>query len=134
MADQKSILLFDGVCNLCNGFVKFIIKHDKNNIFKFAALQSDEAKKLLQKFNLPSKDLSTLVLIKNGEYFIKSNAVFEIIKQLGGLWKLLMIFKIFPKQILNFIYDRVANMRYKILGKQESCMVPSKEIIEKFIL
>ena len=99
MADQKSILLFDGVCNLCNGFVKFIIKHDKNNIFKFAALQSDEAKKLLQKFNLPSKDLSTLVLIKNGEYFIKSNAVFEIIKQLGGLWKLLMIFKIFPKQM-----------------------------------
>lgn len=126
--------MFDGVCNLCNGFVKFIIKHDKDEIFRFAALQSAAGEKLINQFNVPAKGLDSLILLKGDHYFIKSEAVFEIIKHLNGGWKLLLVFKIFPKSFRDFIYDRVASIRYKVLGRRESCMLPTKELMKRFIV
>ena len=126
--------MFDGVCNLCNGFVKFVIERDKKNLFKFASLQSDAGKNMLQKFNLPAESLTTLILLRGDKYFIKSNAFFEVVKQLGGGWKMLLVLKIFPRAFRDFVYDGVASIRYKVMGKRETCMVPTKEISEKFIL
>ena len=127
-------MLFDGVCNLCNGFVKFLIERDKNDLFKFASLQSDAGKNLLKKFNLPTESLTSLVLLKDDKYYLKSNAFFEIVKQLNGGYKLLLILKIFPRVFRDFVYDRVASIRYKVMGRRETCMVPTKEIAKKFIL
>lgn len=88
---------------------------------------------MLQKFNLPTESLTTLILLRGDKYFIKSNAFFEVVKQLDGGWKMLLVLKIFPRVFRDFIYDRVASIRYKILGKRESCMLPSKEIMKRFI-
>ena len=114
--------------------MKFVINHDKISIFKFASLQSDAGKNLLQKYNLPTESLTSLVLLKDDKYYLKSNAFFEIIKQLNGGYKLLLILKVFPRVFRDFIYDRVASLRYKVMGKRETCMVPTKEIAEKFII
>lgn len=133
MSASSPILLFDGVCNLCNGFVKFIIKNDKKGVFRFAALQSPAGEKLIQQHNIQTGGLDSLILLKDNKYFIKSEAVFEIIKYLSSGWKLLFIFNIFPKKFRDFIYDQIASKRYKVLGKRESCMIPTKETMQRFI-
>ena len=111
---ERLIVLFDGVCNLCNGFVQFIIKRDPNAKFKFGALQSKSGQALLKKYNLPSDDLNSLVLIVDDNYFLKSSAGLRILKELGGFWKLFYILMIFPKPLRDFVYDLIAKTRYKI--------------------
>lgn len=132
--ENNLIVIYDGICNLCNWSVNFIIKRDKNNKFKFAALQSNFVNN-----NFPSlKDLNTktssVLLLKNKEIFRKSDAVFEIIKLLDSPAKYLLVFKIFPKSFRDFIYDFIANNRYKLFGKKDKCSLPNDNIINKFIL
>lgn len=134
MSDNEShILLFDGVCNLCNGFVNFIIKKDTKKTFKFAPLQSKNGQELLKKFNLPTEDFDSFVFLNNGEYFIKSSAGLHVLKELEGAWKLLYILILIPRPLRDFVYNIISKTRYKIFGKRNTCMVPTPDIKQRFL-
>ena len=131
---DKKIILFDGVCNLCNGFVKLVIKYDKKDVFRFAALQSDIGKEIIKNIGLENQNIDSVVFYDpNGIYFIKSNAALEILKNLGGIFYLAFFLKIFPRFIRDFGYDFIARNRYKWLGRKESCMIPTPELKAKFL-
>ncbi len=130
---DKIALLFDGVCNLCNDTVRFVIKRDKHNKFVFAALQSEVGQKLLKKFNLSRDDFDSFVLIENGKCFRKSTATLKIAKGLGGSWKVLYVLMLVPEFLRDFFYSIVAKNRYRIFGKKEECMIPTPELKEKFL-
>ena len=127
------IILFDGVCNLCNSSVNFIIDHDKKNEFRFASLQSEAGQILLKKFDLNTNDFDSIILVDNGKHYERSSAVLKIVKKFPGLWKLLYLFIIVPKPFRDFVYDIIADNRYKWFGKKESCRVPTPELKEKFL-
>lgn len=127
------VILFDGVCNFCNGIVDFIIKRDREKKFKFAALQSNAGRELFRKFNIKPDDLDTLILIENGRYYERSNAVLKIVKGLEGIWKFFYIFIILPSFIRNFFYNIIAKRRYKWFGRRDECRVPKEEERERFL-
>jgi predicted DCC family thiol-disulfide oxidoreductase YuxK len=124
-----NLILFDGVCNLCNGFVSFIIGQDKNGVFKFASLQSSYAEKLL---NEDSQELNTVIFFDGTYFFKKSDAVFQIAKQLPN-FKWVAVFSFLPKFIRDGIYDLIARNRYKIFGKRDVCRIPTKELQNRFL-
>jgi len=134
MVSEKKIILFDGVCNLCNGAVKFVIKRDKRDLFRYAALQSETGQQLTKERKIDTATVDSIILIEPGvAYFIKSDAALEIAKDLSGAWPLIAIFKWVPGSIRDSIYDWVAKNRYTWFGKQESCMIPTKELQHKFL-
>ncbi|MGW9607656.1 thiol-disulfide oxidoreductase DCC family protein [Heyndrickxia sporothermodurans] len=126
------IILFDGVCNFCNSSVQFILKRGPKGYFKFASLQSETGKSLLDKYQI-NEDINSLVLIEDDTYFIKSNAVLRICKHLRGFWRLLSIFRFVPIPIRNTFYEIIAKYRYRWFGKRETCMIPSKEERQRFL-
>lgn len=133
LPNDTSIILFDGICNFCNSSVNKIIKHDKKNQFKFAALQSETGKKLVEKHSIDSTKIDSIILIENDAVFIKSTAILKISKQMSGLYPLAFGFIIIPAFIRDIVYDFVARNRYKWFGKKDSCMIPTAEVKEKFI-
>jgi len=130
---QQSIILFDGICNLCNGAVQFVIKHDKKNQFLFASLQSDEGKKILSEFNFSCNEMNSFILMENGTIYIRSTAALRVAKKLDGLWRLLYGFMIVPKFIRDCVYNFIAKNRYKWFGKKDECMIPTQELKAKFL-
>lgn len=134
MSDKEThILLFDGVCNLCNSMVQFSIKRDPKEKLKFASLQSESGQKLLKKFGLPTDDFHSFVFIKGDKYFLKSSAGLHVLKELGGVWKLFYILIIFPRPMRDFFYNIIAKTRYNIFGKRDVCMIPTSEIKKRFL-
>jgi len=131
--EGKPILLFDGVCNLCNGAIQFAIQRDKNAHFKFASLQSEAGQALLHKFNLPTEDFDSFILVENNTYYKRSTAALRVAKGFGGLWNLLYWLIVFPAPIRDAVYSFVAKNRYKWFGKQESCWMPTPELKARFI-
>ena len=127
------VILFDGVCNLCNGVVRFIIKLDKKNVFKFASLQSAYGEGVVSSHHLHTAPLETIVLVDGEKIYTQSDAVIAILKSLGGVWKLAEVFKIIPKPVRNGVYRFIAKHRYNVFGKKETCMVPTEELKSKFI-
>jgi predicted DCC family thiol-disulfide oxidoreductase YuxK len=131
---NKKIILFDGVCNLCNSAVQFVIQHDKKDVFRFVALQSEIGQEILNHIGINQMNIDSIILYEPGvAYYYKSSAALEIAKNLGGFWHLGTIFKIIPTGFSNKIYDYIAKNRYKWFGKMESCMLPTKELQSKFI-
>lgn len=130
---MEEIILFDGVCNLCNYFVQFVIKRDKNNIFKFSSLQSEFGQNLLRKFEKVNSEPDTVVLYKEEKMFTESTAAIKILSQLGFGYKFFFVFLIIPKFIRDAFYRFVADNRYRWFGKRDSCMVPTEELKNKFI-
>ncbi len=133
IAGDHDIILFDGVCNLCNGAVTFIIKRDPKNNFKFAALQSDIGKKLLAQHQIDPKMTDSIILVRGDYAFAKASAALRIAQKMSGAWPLLYGFIIVPKFISNLVYDFIARNRYKWFGKQESCMIPTPSLRSKFL-
>lgn len=127
------IILFDGVCNLCNSSVQLVLKNDKNDTFRLAALQSDAGKKLTEKYGIDTSQTDSILLIDADKVYAKSTAALKIAKQLSGAYPLLYGFMIVPKFIRNRVYDYIAKNRYKWYGKQESCMIPTPELKDKFL-
>lgn len=127
------LIFFDGVCNLCNGFVRFVISRDRNAKFRFAPLQSEAAKKNLLRFGFPADEMKTIVLVQEGKVFIRSKAVLKIVSQLGGIWKLTSLLYIIPPFLSDGVYNLISKFRYKLFGKKNSCMVPSPESRGRFI-
>ena len=128
-----SIILFDGVCNLCNGAVNFVIKRDPRNVFKFTPLQEKQGVLLLKKHAVDARKLDSIVLIENGNVYIKSSAALRIARKLSGLWPLFFVLLIIPSFIRDGVYDFIAKNRYKWFGKKEQCIIPTPGLKEKFL-
>ena len=130
---ERLNILFDGVCNLCSGFVLFTIKRDPEAKFKFASLQSDEGEKIQKEFGMDTDNIKTMVLVENDKYYLKSDAALRIFKHLNGLWFLLYYLIFIPRPVRNFVYDMVANNRYRWFGKKDECMLPTPDLKKRFL-
>jgi predicted DCC family thiol-disulfide oxidoreductase YuxK len=128
-----SIILFDGVCNLCNGAVNFVIKRDPGNVFKFAPLQEKQGALLLKTHAIDIQKLDSIVLIENGNVYTKSSAALRIARKMSNLWPLFFVLLIIPRFIRDGVYDFIAKNRYKWFGKKEQCMIPTLGLKEKFL-
>jgi predicted DCC family thiol-disulfide oxidoreductase YuxK len=130
---EHSIILFDGVCNLCNSSINFVIKRDSANLYKFTALQEAPGIGLLKQYGINTLDTDSIILIENGKAYTKSSAALRVAKGLSGVWPVLYGFIIIPKWIRNAVYDYIAKNRYKWYGKKDSCMIPTPELKNKFL-
>lgn len=129
----NNILLFDGDCNLCNGVVQFIIKRDKLSKFKFTSLQSKIGQQILSKLKLSNNHFDSFIYVKNQTVYLKSTAALQILKDIGGMWKLLYMLIVVPTTIRDYIYSFIANNRYRFFGKANNCMLPTAELKERFL-
>jgi len=132
--EKVPIVLFDGVCNFCNYWVNFMIKHDKKGLLRFASLQGEYGQKMQSKFNLDKTKLDSVILVSNNKVYFYSDAVIGIGQQLGGIFKLAVILKIIPRSIRDYLYKFVAKNRYRWFGQRDSCMMPSQEVKNKFLV
>ena len=130
---EKSIVLFDGVCNFCNGSVNYIIEHDSKDYFRFAPLQTEIAEKLLAQHNIDQEQTDSVILVENGRAYTYSTAALKISRHLKGLRSWIYGFIIVPKFIRDYFYKLFAKNRYRLFGKQEQCMIPTPEIRRKFL-
>lgn len=130
---NRPVLLFDGVCNLCDGLVTFIIKRDPDARLMFASLQSEAGQELLRRNGLTVQDFDSVVYLHNQKVYTKSTAALHVFKILGGFWQLLYLFVIVPKPIRDVLYRWVARNRYKWFGKKNQCMVPTPELKDRFL-
>jgi predicted DCC family thiol-disulfide oxidoreductase YuxK len=130
---NHKIILFDGVCNLCNRSVNFIISKDSKDIFRFATLQSDIGMSLMSQHGINTTKTDSVILIDTNKYHERSSAILQIVKDLSGGYALLYFFIIVPKCIRDWGYDYIAKNRYKWYGKKDSCMVPTPELVSKFL-
>jgi predicted DCC family thiol-disulfide oxidoreductase YuxK len=133
MNEEKKIVLFDGVCNLCSSSVQFIIEHDKKNQFLFSSLQGKTGQEYLRQFNLPVNDLHSFILVEGSTLFTRSTAALRILKYLGNGWQLFNAFIILPKFIRDGVYAWIAKNRYKWFGKKEACWIPTPQLMDKFL-
>jgi len=131
--NETHIVLFDGVCNLCNKSVQFIIRNDPKVKFRFAAIQSEIGQLLLGQLDLPLDQFDSIVYISDNKFYIKSTAVLQIIKELGLWWQLMYFFIIIPRFLRDMVYNLIANRRYTCFGKSEACMIPPPEYSSRFL-
>ena len=130
----KKIILFDGVCNLCEASVQFVIKYDKKDVFRFVALQSELGIEIIKHIGLENNNIDSVILYEPGiAYNYKSAAALEIAKNLGGFFHFGTVFKLIPNGLRNLLYDYIARNRYLWYGKKESCLVPTSELKSKFL-
>lgn len=131
---NKKIILFDGVCNLCDSTVQYIIKHDKKDIFRFVALQSELGKQITDYLGVDSSKTDSIILYEpNTAYYYKAEAALRIAKELSGVVAALSVFRFLPKTITNSVYDFIAKNRYKWYGKKDACLIPTPELKAKFL-
>jgi predicted DCC family thiol-disulfide oxidoreductase YuxK len=130
---DKPLILFDGVCNLCNGSVQFVIKHDKESKFLFTSLQSDKGQEILKHLGLKTDNFDTFILLDKGKIYTKSSGVLKEAAILGGWFKIFTIFYLVPTFIRDLFYSFVAKNRYRFFGKKDSCMIPTPELKARFL-
>jgi len=133
---SDKILLFDGICNLCNGLVRFIIIRDRHARIRFVPLQAVETQYIASlhvKFDLVREDMETVIYISSDKIYFKSSAVLHLLRDLGGGWNIFYGLIIIPKFIRDLFYDLIAWSRYRVFGKRDTCMIPAPEIKERFI-
>lgn len=129
----EKIILFDGVCNLCNGVVNLLIRIDSKDKLRFASLQSTAGQRILKNFKLSDRELDTIYYLRGDILLQKSTAVLNILKDLGGGYKVLYIFIVIPPFIRDFLYRIVAKYRYKLFGIRDTCRMPEPTDMHKFI-
>jgi predicted DCC family thiol-disulfide oxidoreductase YuxK len=137
MSSKNYILLYDGVCGLCNGAVRFILKHDKRKTIRFASLQSEFSRTILER-HPQLKEIDSLVLLESADtpeenFFVQSAGVVKIAEYLGGVWAIGSLFRIFPKSFLDTVYDSIARHRYSLFGRYDDCPLPSPETRSRFL-
>jgi predicted DCC family thiol-disulfide oxidoreductase YuxK len=133
MANSHPVLLFDGVCNLCNASVQWVLLRDRKAVFHFAALQSETGQAKLKQFEMSSESFDTVVLVDGDRLYTRSDAALEVLRRLGGVYRFAVILKIIPRFIRNAVYRWIARNRYRWFGKQEQCMLPQPEWKARFI-
>lgn len=133
IVNQPPVILFDGICNLCCGWVQFLIRKDKDEKFLFASIQSESGIKLLHSVGLSNRMMESVVYVKSNQSFRESTAVLEILKELGGIWKIFLVLKIIPKTIRDKIYRFISKKRYHIFGTRNTCYLPTPENKKRFL-
>ena len=134
MNTTNYIILFDGECNFCSFWVKYVIRRDKKDVFRFTSLQSDLGKNIQEYLGISNPSLDTIILyIPEEAYYVKSTAALKIMKDFSGAWSLMYFFLIIPAPIRNAVYNFIAKNRYKWYGKQEICRIPTPELKAKFL-
>ena len=131
--DGKYIVIYDGVCNLCNFTVRFLIKLDHKHRLHFAHLQSNTSTNILEKNNIDSGNINSVAFAAEGRVFLKSEAIFEILRVIGFPWNIFLFLKVFPIKFLDNVYDIVAANRYKWFGKNDYCLIPTAQLQKRFI-
>jgi predicted DCC family thiol-disulfide oxidoreductase YuxK len=121
------VILFDGVCKLCNAWSNFIIKHDHQHVFKLCSVQSGEGQKILQHFGLPTDVYDSMLYVEGDKFYAQSDAVFQVVGQLGYPWKAACAFRVIPRSVRNWLYDRIALNRYRLFGKFDACLLPTAD-------
>ncbi len=133
LPQDKKIILFDGVCNLCDSSIQFIIKHDKKDIFRFVGFQSEIGLEIINHIGIDTSKIDSILLYEPGKaYYYKAEAALKIAKELGGIYTAISWFSILPNFLTNTVYDYIARNRYKWYGKKEACMIPTPELKAKF--
>ena len=134
LPENKKIILFDGVCNLCDSAVQFIIRHDKKDVFRFVAIQSDLGKEIINHIGIDTTKTESIILYIPGKaYYYKAEAALKISQDLSAGYKLFSLLKFIPNFISDKVYDYVARNRYKWYGKKDACMIPTPELKTKFL-
>jgi predicted DCC family thiol-disulfide oxidoreductase YuxK len=133
MKGDNPIILFDGYCNLCDHSVQFVIRNDPQKQFKFAALQSEIGQQLLKKGGLLDLGNNTFILIESEQYYTRSTAALRVLRLLGGYWSYLYSLRIIPPFLRDAVYRFVARYRYRFWGKKDECMMPTKELQDRFL-
>ena len=132
--EEHPVILFDGVCNFCNGVINFLMKQDKKNVFRFAALQSPAGQKLLSQYDLPKENFDSFILIDKGNVYKSSTAGLRLYNKLPWYWKWTQVFWIVPPFIRNAVYNYIARNRYRWFGKKDQCMVPTEAMRKKWLM
>jgi predicted DCC family thiol-disulfide oxidoreductase YuxK len=127
------LVLYDGVCALCNGVVRFIIAHDPRGVFRFAPLQSDLGRTWQERSGLPPEDLDTVILVQDGHAHVRSVAVFKILRELPTVWRVLMVFRVLPSFVNDAVYRLIARWRYRVFGRYDVCPLPPPEVRHRFL-
>ena len=130
---EGPILLFDGVCNLCNGFVQFVLRHEAGERFRFASLQSDVATEILEGYDPDAADLDSVVLVEDGQCYTRSTAALKVARHLEPPYRLGRFFIYAPRILRDAVYRLVATSRYRVFGKKDRCMVPSEDTRDRFL-
>ena len=133
LKSEKKVILFDGVCNLCNSTVQRVVRNDENDVFRFTALQSAVGMVMVTELGIDTAKTDSIILVEDESYFVKSTAALKIARGLSGAYPLLYGFMIIPSVIRDWVYDYIAKNRYKWFGKQDSCMIPTSELKKKFL-
>ena len=131
--EDDNIILFDGVCNLCTSSVRFIIRRDREAVFKFLSIQSELGRTLYSAADFDPDDFNTLVLLTGGRTLARSDAALEIVKQFGGVWRLFAVFHMVPRPLRDWVYGVIARNRYRWFGQHDTCMVPTEDIRQRFL-
>ena len=127
------VVLFDGVCRLCNGWAKFLIRHDRERRFRLCSVQSAEGQAILAWFGLPTDTFETMVYVEDETLFVRSDAVLRIGAQLPGAWRLLAVLGFLPRALRDWCYDRIALNRYRLFGRYDSCLLPAADHQQRFL-
>ena len=133
LAAGRAVVLFDGTCKLCNGWATFIIQQDKERRLTLSAVQSPEGQALLRWAGLPQDAFNTIVLVEDDRFYVRSDAMFRIIAHLPARWHWLLLGRVFPKVIRDWLYDRIALNRYRIFGRYDACRLPPADHAERFL-
>lgn len=129
----ETVVLFDGVCKLCNGWARFLIRHDHRHRVRLATVQSPEGQALLAWADLPLDQFDTMAVIRDQQYWVRSDAFFEVVAQLPAGWRPLGLLRLFPVKLRDWAYDRIALNRYRIFGKYDTCLLPSADHEQRFL-
>ena len=130
---MSSVVLFDGVCNFCNGAVNFVIARDRDGYFKFAPLQSDVGKALQDRYGIDAAKTDSIILVENEKVYLHSTAALKIAKHLNALWPVFYVFIVVPKPVRDWAYKLFAKYRYKLFGRQDVCMIPTPDVRARFL-
>lgn len=133
VTDPRPIVLFDGLCTVCDASVQAILKRDPKGVFRFASLQGDFGQEVLKRTGLPADELQTMILLEDGETHYRSTAVLRILRRLGGVWRLFYVFRFIPAPLRDAIYRLVAKNRHRLFGRMEACRIPTPEERSRFI-
>lgn len=129
----ERLVLFDGVCKLCNGWAKFLIRHDRQQLFRLASVQSAEGQAILQYFGLPLDRFDTMAYVEDGQLLVRSTAVLRILAQLSPPWRWLVWLRLCPEVLRDWCYDRIALNRYRLFGRYDRCLLPSADHAKRFL-
>ncbi|NWC00027.1 thiol-disulfide oxidoreductase DCC family protein [Pseudomonas gingeri] len=129
----ETVVLFDGVCKLCNGWARFLIRHDRHQRVRLAAVQSPEGQALLAWAGMPVDQFETMAVIRDHRYWVRSDAFFEVVTQLPAIWRPLGLLRLCPERLRDWAYDRIALNRYRLFGQYDQCLLPTPDHERRFL-